>query len=135
VAPGLDWTLAGSRTIFKGEEKLALSLVEEVKKLQVEEAVALLAEISDGLLKEFNVARGPAGIAGPQGPSGARGPQGPSADTTQIAAAAKDAVREIVAEEMVLCGLVDSKGRAILFKRLSSWIPSSRLGISTSGSC
>src|SRR5438094_7760406 len=97
---------------------MALSLKEAIARMQIEEAVPLLADICEGLLKRFEVQRGPQGLAGPAGkdstipgPKGDKGDQGPPADLRDVVAAAKKNVIEIVRAELFACGGVDAEGR------------------------
>ncbi|SRR6266851_944004 len=101
---------------------MPLSLVEEVKKLQLDQGIDLLAEICQGLIRQSELKRGPQGVRGDSGP---QGPQGSPVDVTQVVDAArkvmqlelqtaKDALREIVVAELKQSGVIDSEGRAIL---------------------
>jgi hypothetical protein len=106
--------------------KMPLSLVEEVKKLQLDQGIDLLAEICQGLLRQSELKRGPQGIQGePSNIPGPVGPPGRDADVAEVVAlarrvmreeleSAKDALREIVVGELKASGVIDSEGRAIL---------------------
>ncbi len=106
---------------------MTLSLKETVKGMQIEEAVDLLAEICQELIKRCELKRGPQGergasVVGEQGPIG---PPGRDADVAEVVGAAqrvmqdelqsaKDTLREIVVKELKQGGVIDSEGRAIL---------------------